>query len=417
MLKRKYIYITLTLIALLCATIVLGRGYIIAAVGGAFEHQPEDLNDKLSESARKLLEDAFDGLDKDRLFDYHTHLVGVGKSGTGCYVNKKMLDWTHPWERTRFKVFADAAGIRETVEDPDAAYVERLVRLVRGFEGNGKHLLLALDQHYNEDGTPNSERTEYYVPNDYAWEIAEKYPSLFVPALSVHPYRKDAIEALARLAERGARTVKWIPNAMGIDPTDPRCLAFFRAMLERDMTLLTHAGHEKAVEAEADQKYGNPLLYRRALDMGVRIIMAHAAGLGSNADLDNPGASEVPNFELFMRLMDDARYEGLLFADISAITQFNRLPVPLTTLLERTDLHYRLVNGSDYPLPAVNMLIQMDALVSEELITETEADALAEIYDFNPLLFDFAVKRTVKLPGQDAGFPHSVFMVNEALRP
>ena len=55
---------------------------------------------------------------------------------------------------------------------------------------------------------------------------------------------------------------------------------------------------------------------------------------------------------------DDKKYEGLVFGEISAMTQFNRCGTPLTTILEREDLHDRLVNGSDYPLPAVNVLIR-----------------------------------------------------------
>ena len=37
-------------------------------------------------------------------------------------------------------------------------------------------------------------------------------------------------------------------------------------MKELDLVLLSHGGEEKAVEAEEDQKLGNPLLLRRALD-------------------------------------------------------------------------------------------------------------------------------------------------------
>ena len=51
--------------------------------------------------------------------------------------------------------------------------------------------------------------------------------------------------------------------------------------------------------------------------------------------------------------MDEPRYEGLLFGDISAMTQLNRIGPALDTVLERDDWHDRLINGSDYPLPGV----------------------------------------------------------------
>jgi hypothetical protein len=145
------------------------------------------------------------------------------------------------------------------------------------------------------------------------------------------------------------------------------------------------------------------------------VIVAHCAGLGDNEDTDDPERKQVSNFDLFMRLMDDKRYEGLLFADISAMTQFNRIGKPLNTILNRQDLHQRLVNGSDYPLPAINVLIRTSALVKQGYISGDDRLCLNEIYDYNPLLFDFALKRTIKLPGSPKRLPAAVFMTNSAL--
>jgi mannonate dehydratase len=195
---------------------------------------------------------------------------------------------------------------------------------------------------------------------------------------------------------------------MGIDASLERHDAYYRALIERDMVLLTHVGEEQAVESEADQKLGNPLLFRRPLDLGVSVVMAHVASLGTDADLDRFGET-VPSFELFLRLMDEPRYEGRLYGEISAITQVNRLPAPLITLLSRSDLHHRLVNGSDYPLPAINVVIQTRALVKHGLIEPEEREWLNEVYDYNPLLFDYALKRTIRHPESGARFPASVF--------
>lgn len=199
---------------------------------------------------------------------------------------------------------------------------------------------------------------------------------------------------------------------MGIDPADPRCDPFYKKMRELDLILLSHGGEEKAVQAEEDQKLGNPLLLRRALDHGVRVIVAHCAGLGQNEDLDDRDKQRRPNFDLFIRLMDDKKYEGLVFGEISAMTQFNRCGNPLTTIIEREDLHERLVNGSDYPLPAVNVLIRTRTLVKNGYITAVERQCLNEIYDYNPLLFDFVLKRTIKLPGTRKRLPASIFMTH-----
>jgi mannonate dehydratase len=126
---------------------------------------------------------------------------------------------------------------------------------------------------------------------------------------------------------------------MGIDASDYRCDPFYQKMKELDLILLSHGGEEKAVEAEEDQKLGNPLLLRRPLEHGVKVIVAHCAGLGRNEDLETPSKPLTENFDLFLRLMSAKHYEGLLFGEISAMTQFNRAGRPLHTILAREDLH------------------------------------------------------------------------------
>ena len=304
---------------------------------------------------------SFESIDPQKQLDYHTHLAGVGSGNSGAFVNSRMLSWKHPFHRMKFNVYRMACGATND-DNTDEQMLQRLAELIRTNPFHGKHRLLAFDKHYREDGTVNLEKTEFHVPNEYVFQIASQHPDVFIAAMSVHPYRKDALTELERWASRGVRMVKWLPNAMGIDPSNPKCDDFYRKMKELNVTLLSHGGEEKAVQSVEDQKLGNPLLLRRALDHGVKVIVAHCAGLGFNEDTDNPG-KKAHNFEFFLRLMDESRYDGVIFGDISAITQFNRIGVPLQTILEREDLHSRLVNGSDYPLPAINFLIQTKPLV------------------------------------------------------
>src|SRR6476659_7885097 len=387
---------------------------LIHSIGGAFTKQPEELNSKLSTKASDLIKRAFDDIDSSKLVDHHVHIAGLGVGGTNAFVNSKMLTWRYPFHRLKLKVYMSSAGVADE-EKADPQAVSRLTRLGASIKDHGKHRLLGFDKHYRRDGSVNLEKTEFYVPNEYVFKIAEQHLDLFVPNISVNPYRPDAIAELEKWAQRGARVVKWLPNAMGIDLSDPQCDPFYQKMKERNLILLSHGGEEKAVEAEEDQKLGNPLLLRRALDHGVKVIVAHCAGSGQNEDLDDRDRPQRPNFDLFMRLMDEKRYEGLVFGEISAMTQFNRIGKPLQTILEREDLHERLVNGSDYPLPAVNILIRTRPLVKHGHLTSSEGECLREIYDYNPLLFDFVLKRNLKLPGTSKTLPASVFMTNPAL--
>ena len=387
---------------------------LIHHIAGAFTHQPEELKDNISAQAADLIKRSFEDIEPARLVDYHTHIAGLGNGTNGAFVNPKMRTWRHPLHKIKFRIYLSAGAVND-VERSDAQIVERLTRLIKNVEGHGRHRLLAFDKNYRRDGTTNLAKTEFYVPNDYVFDLAAEHPDLFEPVISVSPYRQQALTELERGARRGACMVKWLPNAMGIDPSDELCAPFYRKMRELNLVLLSHGGEEKAVEAQEDQRLGNPLLLRRALDHGVKVIIAHCAGLGDNEDLDCENRKRVPNFDLFLRLMSVPRYEGLLFADISAMTQYNRIGRPLTTILQREDLHERLVNGSDYPLPAVNFLIRTGALVQQGYITKDERAWLNEIYNYNPLLFDFVLKRTMKLPGTQRCLPAKVFMRNAAI--
>jgi uncharacterized protein len=387
---------------------------LLKHIGGAFTHRPEELKDRLSMKASDLVKRAFADVDPARLVDYHTHIAGIGTGASANAVNPKMRTWRHPFHRIKFAVYLSGAGV-EHLAQADKEFAARLVSLIEHIEGHGKYRLLAFDKNYNRDGTVNLEKTEFYVPNEYVFALATEQPDKFEPVISVNPYRRDALAELTKWAGRGGRMVKWLPNAMGIDPADELCDPFYEKMKELDLVLLSHGGEEKAVEAEEDQRLGNPLLLRRALEHGVKTIVAHCAGLGQNEDLDDPQRRRMSNFDLFMRLLDDKRYEGLLFGDISAMTQFNRIGAPLSTVLAREDLHSRLVNGSDYPLPAINVLIRTKPLLDGGYINADERASLREIYGFNPLLFDFTLKRCLKLPGTNKRLPANVFMAHPEL--
>lgn len=360
--------------------------------------------------------EALAGLDVSKIVDDHVHCVGLGAGGTGCYVNKKMGQWArHPVEVMKFSIYRRAAGVLDETKG-DAQYIERLTGLLRGEPLHGRAMLLAFDEAYHDDGTVNKEESEFYTPNKYVLQLAKEHPDCFVPAVSIHPYRPDVLDELARGVEGGAVAVKWLPNAQNIDPSSEKCDAFYEAMAKSGLALLSHAGEEQAVDAEEAQKLGNPLRLRRALDHGVKVIVAHCASLGKGEDFDDPAKPEVEAFELFVRMLGEEKYKDLLYGDISALTQFNRCG-KLKKLLEREDLHPRLIYGSDYPLPAINALVRTGPLESMGLITGAQRRLLNELDQHNPLLFDLVSKRIVshKRHGKELRFPDHVFQARPGL--
>lgn len=404
---------------LLVALLVVGcfvLAQLVQHAGGAFTGDPEDAEWMLSESAQALVDEAYKGIEPGSLRDYHTHLIGLGSDPELASVHPHSFSLLHPIDRLRAAVYFSAAAVTDA-DQANEQYIARLVRLIRATPGYSRHHLLAFDRHYRADGSVDEQRTQFYVSNSYMMQIAERYPDLFIPVVSIHPYRSDAIAALEKWAARGVGMLKWLPNAQGIDPADPRLLPFFETMKKHDMVLLTHAGEERAVDSHDHQAFGNPLRLRQPLAAGVKVVVAHAASLGENLDLDDPDRPLVASYKLFLRLMDEKRYDGLLFGEISAITLTNRLPDALEAILQRPDLHHRLVNGSDYPIPAVNALINLDDIVGFGMISSDQAEALREIYAMNPLLFDFVLKRSLRLPATNLGFPAQTFTVNKMLEP
>src|SRR6185369_2261512 len=183
-----------------------------------------------------------------------------------------------------------------------------------------------------------------------------------------------------------------------------RCDAFYRNLAASGVPLIVHCGEEQAVKGGDAQAWGNPLRLRRALDAGVKVVVAHCASLGD--DTDDNGRSR-PSFDLFLKLCAEPRAQGLLYGDISAITQRNRKPAPIRTLLEREDLHARLLHGSDYPLPGILPLTSPATLARAGLLPAGAVGDLEIVRQHNPLLFDFSLKRLLAWQGHS--FAPAVF--------
>jgi len=355
-----------------------------------------------------LVRGAWADIDAKQVWDSHVHIAGMGDSDSGIAVGPQLSSLLHPLQYVQRLFYMNAGCAHDAPGQVDVSYVERMRNLMDGFAAGAKLLLLAFDWFHDEAGTPQAQRSAFYVPNAYARRLAQQYGDVFAWAASIHPYRADAVVALAAAAAQGARAVKWLPAAMNIDPASPRCDAFYAEAARLDLPLIVHCGEEKAVRGADTQALGNPLRLRRGLDHGVRMVVAHCASAGTDIDLDRGSTGpSVPSFDLFARLMDEVRYEKLLHADISALTQRNRAGKPLRTVLARRDWHPRLINGSDYPLPGILPLFSPAALADDGLLERAAVAPLEQLRHHNPLLFDFVLKRHLRLDG--AGFAASVF--------
>lgn len=342
-----------------------------------------------------LTQAAFSGLNASEVWDCHAHLLGTGDSGSGCWISPKLHSVLYPKQFLQRKFFLNAACVDEVAGRVDEDYVSRLTALMNEFPNGFRSMLFAFDQAYLAGGREMKASTAFHVPNAYVAKVAERENGRFIWVASIHPYRADAVQALDEAVRDGACAIKWLPSAMGMDPASPQCDAFYTALAKHDLPLISHAGHERAVKGAHQQHFGNPLRLRRALEHGVRVIVAHCASMGD--DLDAHG-KRVESFSLFEQLMAEKLYEGQLFGDISALPQTNRAPY-LARILAHPEWHWRLLNGSDYPLPGVMPLFSVDELVNRGWLGKDVGAHAKRIREYNPLMFDFIIKRHLRVGG------------------
>ncbi len=353
-----------------------------------------------------LMQQIWQGIDTKQVWDSHVHLVGTGDSQSNkensVWFNANMESYWHPILKIQKKFYINGSCAANGNIDQSA--VERMAQLTAEMPIGFKLMLFAFDWFHDLNGKPNQAHSIFHISNEYAAKIASEHSEYFEWVASIHPYREDAVEALEQVKAQGARAIKWLPQGMGIDPANARCDAFYAACARLDIPIICHTGRESAVQG-GNQDDANPLKLRRALDAGVRIVLAHCASDGEDIDYDNNNR-KIKSFDLFLRLMEAPQYKDLLFGEISAITLMNHAWT-IQPLLQRTDLHSRLLNGSDYPLPAILPIVSLKQLVGKNLLDESHVNFLKAIRLYNPILFDFALKRLLRYESNI--FPTSVF--------
>lgn len=335
----------------------------------------------------------FEGVRRDRMVDTHVHLAGTETSVTGCWMNPRMKRWTHPAQRLRYEIFMGAAGV-EGEAGGDAQYVARLLERHRAGNPDGQLLVMGFERFHDDDGKPDLAKSVMHVPDGYVLQLAQQHHDLLA-CVSIHPYAPDAVERLEAAVEQGARAIKWLPSAMNIDPSSPRCAPFYAALARLKVPVICHAGEESALTLVDLHELNNPLRLRTALDAGVTVVVAHLGSLGHCADLD-AGAGSLPCFDAFLRMFGEERHERRLLADLSALVLLNRSGRVLRETLALQEEQHRLVNGSDYPVCAVDPLTSTLVLKWQGYLDAEDQRMLESVFELNPLLFDFCLKRCLR---------------------
>jgi uncharacterized protein len=403
-----------------CCGALLFAGLLGGAPGNATAlnfkdglNNPCDGDRAWTPAERDLIDAAFAGIDAANYIDIHAHLLGTGDSGSGCEVHDSLYSIWQPIEFLRRKQILSGACVKESAGEIDRQYVAQLARMMNDFPTGAKTALLAFDHAHDDRGAKDLDKSSFHVPNAYARSVAQMKASRFEWIASVHPYREDAVAAIAKARAEGAIALKWLPSAMNIDWRDARLTRVYDYLTQTQMPLLAHFGAEKAVKGAHRDEFLNPLHARVPLERGVRLIIAHAASMGNAPDLESTSKKPTPCFDLFTRLMNDRSYENRLLADVSAVFFCNRDANVWQRILSNTHWHSRLLHGSDHPLPGVWPLYDVDMLVRANLLDARLAPTLKSIRRKNAVLFDFVLKRCLR--SGEHRFAESVFEVRKTL--
>jgi hypothetical protein len=263
--------------------------------------------------------------------DMHVHVVGNGSGGSGCWLH--VTGWHRPLAALMLRqVGLPASAMRGDLE---GSLVERLLNMVRG-SSLGAAVILAQDDVHDENGKVMPGVGSFYVPNDYVLGLARKHPE-FLPAVSIHPARPDALEELDRCLAAGAVMMKCLPNCQNINCADRRLTKFWERMAEAKLPLLAHTGGEHTLPV-VRREYADPRILTLPLEIGVTVIAAHSA--------TKSGFTDPEYFHIFAEM---TRQFPNLYGDTSA---FN---VPLRGRHIRKclaePLAARMLHGSDFPVP------------------------------------------------------------------
>jgi predicted TIM-barrel fold metal-dependent hydrolase len=211
----------------------------------------------------------------------------------------------------------------------------------------------------------------------------------FLPAVSIHPARPDALEELERCVQEGAVMMKCLPNCQMIDCSDRRFIKFWERMAAAGLPLLAHTGGEHTLQVLRPD-LADPRILELPIECGVNVIAAHS---GSKS-----GVSDPEYFEAFAEM---ALKHERFYGDNSA---FN-IPIRSRVIPKCVSgaLSEKILHGSDYPVPIYGHWAWMRGLINFRTLRQCQALP-------NVLERDYQLKRAM-------GFAPQTFTRIEELLP
>lgn len=282
------------------------------------------------------------------IIDCHVHVAAMTQVH-GCTSDQLLKTVPFRFMRWRLGMVGNDEGTERQIKS-------KLIETLNATPELDAAVILAFDQVYTDDGTPDPARTHLYVTNDYVIDLCRKHRKMLFGA-SVNPLRKDAVAELERCVAAGAVLMKWLPIVQSFNPADERFIPFYEALAHYKLPLLSHTGGERTL-IRLNEEYAPPALLELALKRGVTVIAAHCGTRSAPFETDY--------FDQFVRLVH--QYENL-YGDTAALN------LPMRThafdgIFKDDVVKSRILHGSDWPVISFPAPTRIGVLSSIELMKE-----------------------------------------------
>ncbi len=280
-----------------------------------------------------------------KVIDIHVHVIGRGDSVKGFAASKEFVSGP---------VFSSMLMSLKAPALSDIDIIEKLIGAVNSSENTDYAVFLAMDGVY-KNGKFIAPQTHLMVTNDYIMDLVRRNKKVLFGS-SVHPYREsaDMLAVTKRCIDEGAALFVWSPSEQQINPEDDRCIPFYVCLAREGIPLLCHmgAGFTMSIADSKVTSYNDPRKLKNALDIGVKVIVAHPAASSDSSGIPGRGWEDLL---VMLRAADEKKWD--LYADISDCcvpSRIGNLRRIMRVMEEGRISPKRFLYGSDFPMPAVD---------------------------------------------------------------
>ena len=255
------------------------------------------------------------------------------------------------YDKLAIRFFGKKLGIdpQELFFDPYSAYTNALINSVKASQYLSKTVLFGVDARVDEKGREIHRDLTVCATNEDVLALYQAHSDVIIPFFSINPMRPDALDLIDKYSELGFKGAKFLQNYWGVDTREARYRPYFEKLKEKGIPLIVHIGSESSIHpfnaCEKIEMLDHPL------EVGVNVIAAHMALSYNPWKIWQAFSKNTKHFnEEYFKLLEMLQKHHNLYADISALLTPVRAKA-LRHLSEQTEVHEKLLFGTDYPVP------------------------------------------------------------------